>query len=150
MATIGELRIKFDGTSTNQKRDFCVHLKKQLQNSSNKENMDFLNECIRKYNAELRISVLRENLHTSVDSICNKCGKLISKQSGMSLHKLYKEAKSHNTAAVSHIAEGLYREILEALRSKGGCHACIKMIFDKSSTAVRGKEVKGKTKKFRS
>ena len=52
MASINELRSKFDGMSLAQKKQFITNLKSQLQNSNNAANKQFLNECIQKYNSE--------------------------------------------------------------------------------------------------
>ena len=55
MATqIEQLRIKFNGMSTAQKKTFINNLKTQLQVKNNAEYSALLNECIKTYNAEVR------------------------------------------------------------------------------------------------
>jgi len=54
MPGISELRIKFDNMTTAQKKQFCVNLRKQVENSKNAEHKKFLNECVQKYNAEFQ------------------------------------------------------------------------------------------------
>lgn len=59
MATIGELRTAFNGYSRTQKKQFIANIRKQVMASNNAEHRRFLNECIQKYNAEIR-EILRD------------------------------------------------------------------------------------------
>ena len=52
MATINELRDKFDGMSVSQKKQFIINMKQQLEGSSSASHKQFLNECIKKYKIE--------------------------------------------------------------------------------------------------
>ena len=54
MATIDELRGKFEQMTLAQKKQFIGNLRTQLQNSTNAANKQFLNECIKAYNEELQ------------------------------------------------------------------------------------------------
>ena len=63
MASITELREKFDGMSTPQKKQFITNLQKQLEETNNPSHKQFLNECKRKYIAEVQ-----ENTQSPEDS----------------------------------------------------------------------------------
>ena len=54
MASISELRDKFDVMSIAQKKQFVIRLKEQLEGSENRVHRQFLNECILKFNAEVQ------------------------------------------------------------------------------------------------
>ena len=52
MASIDELRNRFNGMTLAQKKQFITTQKTQLQGSNNVAHKQFLNECIQKYNSE--------------------------------------------------------------------------------------------------
>ena len=66
MAAISELRNKFDKMNLVQKKQFIVNLKKQVEASNNAGHKQFLNECIKKYNAEYQASQ-KMQIETLVD-----------------------------------------------------------------------------------
>jgi hypothetical protein len=51
---IDQLRRQFNGMSTTQKAQFINNLRLKLKGSKNAEYINFLDECAKKYNAELR------------------------------------------------------------------------------------------------
>jgi len=76
-AKITELRASFEKLSTTQKKQFITNYKEKLKGTKNKEYIDFLNECVKKYNAEVN---KKDNNNSGNGRKTNIFSKLTAKQ----------------------------------------------------------------------